>query len=188
MLLAACRGELDLAKAYHMQKLSGCSEIAELIKEEQLKNPQKQVSEPLKKLIDFIVEAIQLKVGKKPEFEAPDTPIDRKLEWFPKRPIIRKTVLYQSDRLHRTQSELKYQAELSTRNQTGSTTKYKGPTTRSISMEMEKEEEKKEFAESEISCKNDHQTAKGVLPGMFVFSCVHRRILGKFHCYLEQIC
>ena len=55
-------------------------------------------------------------------------------------------------------------------------------------MEMEKEEEKKEFAESEIACKNDHQTAKGVLPGMFVFSCVHRRILGKFHCYLEPIC
>ena len=35
-------------------------------------------------------------------------------------------------------------------------TKYKGPTTRAKAMELAKEDEKGEFVESEIVCKNDH--------------------------------
>ena len=170
-----------------MNNLAGCSEIAALIKEEQLLNSQKQVSEPLKQLINFIIKVIECDVKKKPEFEAPDTSVVKNLEWFPTRPIIRKWVLYEIDRIHCTQSEKQYQRELSMRNQTDSPTKYTGRITRARSMELAKEEEKKEFAENEIACKNDHQTARGVLPGMFVFSCVHRRILGKSHLLIRTI-
>ena len=179
--MAACRGELDLTKPGNMDYLAGCSEIVALIKEEQLLNGQKLVSEPLKQLISFIIEAIERDVQKKPDFEAPDTSVVKNLEWFPTRPIIRKWVLYEIDRIHCTQSEKQYQRELSMQNQTDSPTKYKGRITRTRSMELAKEEEKKEFAESEIACKNDHQTARGVLAGMFVFSCIHHRILGKSH-------
>ena len=51
--------------------------------------------------------------------------------------------------------------------------------TRLKAMELSKEDEKLEFAESNIGCNNDHAATKGVLPGMFVLSCVHRAILGK---------
>ena len=74
--------------------MAGCSEIVALIKEEQFLNGQKLVSEPLKQLISFIIEAIEHDVQKKPDFEAPDTLVVKDLEWFPARPIIRKRVLY----------------------------------------------------------------------------------------------
>ena len=112
-VLAACRGELDLTKPGNMDYLAGCLEIAALIKEEQLLSGQKQVSEPLKQLISFIIEAIERDVQKKPDFEAPDTSVVKNLEWFPTRPIIRKQVLYEIDRIHCTQSEKQYQCELS---------------------------------------------------------------------------
>ena len=48
VVLAACRGELNFTKLRNTDALSGCSEIVGLIKEEQLLNGQKQVSEPLK--------------------------------------------------------------------------------------------------------------------------------------------
>ena len=106
--MAACRGELDLTKPGNMDYLSGCSEIAALIKEEQLLNGQKLVSEPLKQLISFIIEAIERDVQKKPDFEAPDTSVVKNLEWFPTRPILRKWVLYEIDRIHCSQSEKQY--------------------------------------------------------------------------------
>ena len=112
-VLAACRGEFDLTKPGNMDYLAGCSEIVALIKEEQLLNGQKLVSEPLKQLISFIIEAIERDVQKKPDFEAPDTSVIKNLEWFPTRPIIRKRVLYEIDRIHCTQSEKQYQRELS---------------------------------------------------------------------------
>ena len=124
--MAACRGELDLTKPGNMDYLASCSEIAALIKEEQLLNGQKLVSEPLKQLISFIIEAIERDVQKKPDFEAPDSSVVKTLESFPTRPIIRKQVLYEIDRIHCTQSEKQYQCELSMQNQTDSPTKYKG--------------------------------------------------------------
>ena len=117
---------MDLTKPGNMDYLAGCSEIAALIKEEQLLNSQKLVSELLKQLISFIIEVIERDVQKKPDFEAPDTSVVKNLEWFPTRPIIRKRVLYEIDRIHCTQSEKQYQCELSMQNQTDSPTKYKG--------------------------------------------------------------
>ena len=46
-------------------------------------------------------------------------------------------------------------------------------------LEWMKESEKGEFHDSEIICKNDHESKCSVTPGMFVFSCVHHVILGK---------
>ena len=92
-----------------MDNLACCSEIAALIKEEQLLNGQKQVSEPLKQLVNFIIKVIECDIKKKSEFEAPDTSVVKNLEWFPTRPIIRKWVLYEIDRIHCTQSEKQYQ-------------------------------------------------------------------------------
>ena len=102
-----------MTKPGNMDYLADCSEIAALIKEEQLLNGQKQVSEPLRQLINFIIEVIECDIKKKPEFEAPDTSDVKNLEWFPTRPIIRKRVLYEIDRIHCTQSEKQYQRELS---------------------------------------------------------------------------
>ena len=57
---------------------------------------------------------------------------------------------------------------------------YCGPTTRTRTLlEWTKESEKGEFHNSEIICKNDHESKHSVTPGMFVFSCVHRVFLGK---------
>ena len=152
-VLAACRGELDLTKPGNMDYLAGCSEIAALIKEEQLLNSQKLVSEPLKQLISFIIEAIECNVQKKPDFEAPDTSVFKNLEWFPTRPIIRKRVLYEIYRTHYTQSEKQYQHELSMQNQTDSPTKYKGQITRARSMELAKEERKKSLLKVKLPAK-----------------------------------
>ena len=70
-VLAACRGELELTKPGNMNNLAGCSEIAALIKEEQLLNGQKQVSEPLKQLINFIIEVIECDVKKSLKHQIP---------------------------------------------------------------------------------------------------------------------
>ena len=67
-------------------------------------------------------------------------------------------------------------------------TKYKGPVTRLKAMELSKEDEKLELAENDIGCKNDHTATKGLLPGMFVFSCVHCVILGKpLNCFTISV-
>ena len=71
-----------------MNHLAGCLEIAALIKEEQLLNGQKLVSEPLKQLISFIIEAIERDVQKKPDFEAPDTSVVKNLDGFQQDPLL----------------------------------------------------------------------------------------------------
>ena len=66
--------------------------------------------------------------------------------------------------------------------ESGDTTpiEYSGPTTRShANLERTKESEKGEFEDSNIVSKNDHGAKRNVTPGMFVFSCIHRVILGK---------
>ena len=79
-----------MTKPENMDYLVGCLEIVALIKEEQLLNGQKLVSEPLKQLISIIIEVIERDIQKKPDSEAPDTSVVKNLEWFPTKPIIRK--------------------------------------------------------------------------------------------------
>ena len=127
--------------------------------------------------MSFIIEAIYCRAAKKPAFKAVEKEVVRNLEWFSAKPIKRKWVLYEIDRKYATQSERQYQHELNK----GSVdaTKYKGPIPRLKAMELSKVDKKLEFAESDIGYKNDHAATKGVLPGMFVFSCVHLVSLGK---------
>ena len=114
----------------------------------------------------------------RPEFEEADGS-HQKMEYFPTRPVVRKQVLYQQDFKNYTQIQ-RLMDEQS--RESGDTTpiEYSQPTTRShANLEWTKESEKGEFEDSNIVCKNDHGAKKNVTPGMFVFSCIHRVILGK---------
>ena len=157
-----CKGQLDLCNNKNLSELLHCKHLAEVIKAEQLRNQGSlQVSKELENLVKFILDAINCDVGKKPAFaRVPDDqqPI-RKLETFPARPIIRRQVLYSQDIKNKTQI-----LRLLNLNP----------------LEFSKESEKMEFLESHIICKNKHESKKSVTPGMFVFSCIHRIILGNF--------
>ena len=163
LLMAAYRGQIDLTQQGNMNYLIGCSELAALFKEEQQLSSHKQVSEPLYQLLRFIIEAIYSRAAKKPAFKAVEKEVVQNLKWFPANPIIRKQVLYEIDRKYATQSETQYQHDLN--KGSVNTTKYKGPITRLKVMELSKEDEKLECAESDIGCKNNHAATKGVLPG-----------------------
>ena len=136
-----------------------------MILDEQQRNTK--VSQELKDLIHFILDAINTAVGKKPELaEVPeDKIIVREWELFPGRPIIRRQVLYEQDRLNKTQITKRVK-------------KYRN-------LNEAKNLKKSEFLDSGISCANDHDAKKGVtsnvfnISGLFVFSCIHRIYWGK---------
>ena len=195
ILLEACRGELDLSRTSSLEsttsgnvrqkiiQLRKCRELTAVIKEEQIARKKQyetvEVSDELFNLTRFIIEAINCEVPKRPEFEEADGSLVRRMEYFPSKPVLRKQVLYQQDLKNYTQIE-RLMDEQS--RESGDTTpiEFRGPTTRShANLERTKESKKGEFADSNIVCKNDHGAKKSVTPGMFVFSCVHRVILGK---------
>ena len=193
ILSEACRGELDLSRTRSLEsttsgnihhktiQLRKCCELTAVIKEEQIarKYETVEVSDELFNLTRFIIEAINCEVPMRPEFEEADESLVRKMEYFPTRPVIRKQVLYQQDLKNYTQIE-RLMDEQS--RESGDTTpiEFSRPTTRKhANLERTKESEKGEFADSYIVCKNDHSAKKSVTPGMFVFSCIHRIILGE---------
>ena len=193
ILLEACRGELDLStrslestshENFHhkIKELRKCRELTAVIKEEQIVRKEQygtiKVSDELFNLTKFIIEAINCEAPVRPEFEDADGSLVRKLEYFPTRPIIRKQVLYEQDYKNYTQIQRRMVKQLQ---ESGDTPiEYSGPTTRSqTDLEMTKESEKGEFEDNNIVCKNDHGAKRNVTPGMFVFSCIHRVILGK---------
>ena len=198
ILLEACRGELDLSgtrslesttsgNVHHkIHQLCKCRKLTNVIKEEQIARKKLyetvEVSNELFNLTRFIIEAINCEAQMRPEFEEADRSLVRKMEYFPDRPVIRKQVLYQQDLKNYTQIQ-RLKDEQS--RESGDTTPIEysrpsGPTTRShANLERTKESEKGEFEDSNIVCKNDHSAKKSVTPGMFVFSCIHRVILGK---------
>ena len=138
-----------------------------------------EVSDELLNLTRFIIEAINCEAQMRPEFEKADGSLVRKMEYFPSKPVIRKQILSQQDLNNYTQIQ-RLKDEQS--RESGDTTpvEYSGPTTRSqANLERTKESVKGEFEHSNIVCKNDHSAKKSVTPGMFVFSCIHRVILGK---------
>ena len=189
-LLEACEGNLDLAFGRNYQYLIYCKELAELILEEQSRNrPNLKVSNELKAMIQFIVDAINIDVGNKPEFEEvpDDEMIVRNWEIFPAKPIIRRMVMYEQDRLNRTQI-----------------TKQMKITSQEATQTVEKDE----FSQSGIKCVNHHASLLGLTPGkscttnfqstlvyiskehmyiivlvisgLFVFLCIHRIYLSKY--------
>ena len=195
ILLEACRGELDLSGTGSLEsttsrnvhskikELSKCRELTDVIKEEQIARKKLyetiEVSDELFNLTRFIIEAINCEARRRPEFEKADGSLVRKMEYFPDRPVIRKQVLYQQDLKNYTQIQ-RLKDEQSRESSDTTPIEYSGPKTRlHANLERTKESEKGEFEDSNIVCKNDHSAKKSVTPGMFVFSCVHRVILGK---------
>ena len=193
--MEACRGELDLSGTGSLEsttsgnvrhkiiQLCRCRELTDVIKEEQIARKKLyetvEVSDELFNLTRFIIEAINCEARKRPDFEKADGSLVRRMEYFPSKPVLRKQVLYQQDLKNYTQIQ-RLMDEQS--RESGDTTpiEYSGPTTRShANLERTKESEKGEFEDSNIVCKNNHGAKKNVTSGMFVFSCVHRVILGK---------
>ena len=145
ILLKSCEGLVDLSLAVNRVKVLPCKELSDLILDEQERNME--VSQELKDLIHFILDAINTPVGKKPELaEVPeDEIIVREWEIFPGRPIIRRQVMYEQDRRNKTQIT-KRVAEYGNLNEA-------------------KNSEKSEFEVVGISCVNDHDAKRGVTPG-----------------------
>ena len=151
-LLDACEGKVDL-QSYSNKKvwrlLLPCKHLTELIKDEQLRNctHSLRVSKELSDLVQFILDAINCEVGKKPNLEMVPEGIEvvRNWEFLPANPICYRRMLFELDQKYNTQINKIMNSD---------------------SLEASKEAEKIEFKDNNIGCKNDHASKRCVTPGL----------------------
>ena len=114
-------------------------------------------------LVAYILEILNTSTRVPVPDICPKEEVVRRLQTFPSRPVIRKLGEFRKDR-----GNLKIREQ---RKMTG--------ISRKDSPNEQKEIEKIEFKEDNISCTNDHNTGSKMTPGLFVISCIHKVIWGN---------
>ncbi len=157
VLLAACDQEIELA---NYRKICLKSRpLSDVIIEENQRLKEDKIrsfSAELRSLVHFVLDRIYMKVDT-PNYEAVSGHVHRDLEYFPWWPIIRKRVQFKRDAINAEARDARAAQTY---------------------FDRIKEMEKHEFESSGIECQNDHAALRGVTPGLFIFSCIHRIIHG----------